>query len=1091
VTEPPSPDVRLLALIQHVHRLLGAGRHQDAYGYLLSGLELAESDDADRLAVFAFYRLLGQAARLARQFDDARQAYALAFRAARELGDLNAESAALEGLGLLELADDRLPEADEYLAAAVQRARASGDLGGYRATLQNHALVLSRRHDPRSIELYEEALAIPGQSPADRAITTDNLGEELHRQGRIADAVEKSREAVLLFRAANAGYDEYKALLNLSVRARGLDAGAAGQAFVDAHDLIHRLHADVDVEHYTTAHAARVADIERQTVAKLGGEHPDAEAVLEIGLFAKAAEDAVEEGERALMRHDYATAERLLRRAEASWEHLSAHHVLPRVWNSLGYLYMETGEHETAWRYLERAKQQANNLGDAGRELGALINQCSLMVRFEGASELRILENLARARALQDFVRDRRWERLGRPDLSEAERDALGAVGDMGILDGIAARIAGEHGAVELEERYLRRFVAAGESMAGDLPGRLASRRARLMQFLTRQGKDDEAAELATLLEASLTGDPDVALAFVAHTALGELAVRRGQWTEGTLRRLEQACAAYAELRRSAVDVGEIGRFAVYTTPPYEQAVEVAIALGHAERAFELLQAAKSRALLDAVRDRPPVPEGDDPLLAEEARLWQQLVRLRTRSLGDAELPPRERAVRIAAADHEIESARASIEDVWDRLADRHPGVRLHRMATPSTGPDVRSLLSLRGERTLLEFFVGDKGIYVFTVTGGGIGVRLVVETADPDFADFTWKLQEDAPESLDGLLAQPVYRRLARLVGDVRTDVYVAPYGVLHLASLHLVPREDGTTEPRPGTFVVPSASLLRAAHRGSWLRRESLVIGGDPLGDLPFARAEAAGVAARLGGTARHGADVTFDWLAGALDGTTRLVHLACHAVFDEARPERSGLLLAGADGGPDRVTLPRLAALDWSGALVVLSSCQSGKHRVRTGDELTGIASTLLAAGATALVSTFRPVPDLATAVLMLWFHDGLSGGGWSLEAVSAALTGAQRRLAAASARDVVTWVVECVAAGELDLSLAYALLAVAHRAAGNVDEFVACRARRQRLLNGDGDGAAGDVARQRAAGPGYAERPFRAAGHWAPFSITSGG
>jgi tetratricopeptide (TPR) repeat protein len=1086
VTGPTESDLQLLGLIQHVHRLLGEGRHQDAYGTLMSGLELAEDESADRLAVFAFYRLLGQAARLARQFDDARKAYALAFGIARELEDLNAVSAAFEGLGLVELADDRLPEADEYLAEAVRAAEASGDADGCRAALQNHALVLSRRGDARAAERYEEALAVPGQAPAVRAITTDNLAEELHRQGRVEESVAKTREAAAMFREAGAGYDEFVSLHNLALRARGVDAEAATQAFVDAHDLIHRLHAEVDVERYTTGHEQMVRRIEQRTEEKFAGEHP-ADAALEIGLLAKTASDATDEGERLLGRHRYADAERLLRQAEAAWDHLGAVHCLPRVWNSLGYLYMETGDHETAWQYLERAKQYANQLGDARRELTALINQCSLSRRFENVLPVRAVELLARARGLQTFVRDREAaERLPGVELTESQREELATIVDGGVLDGVAAGIAAEHGAVELEERYLRRFVAAGQRSADDMPGRYASRRARLMHFLFRQGKSDEAAEIAAQLEAALAATSDDALVFVVNTVLGGLAFEDGRWTEETLRRLERACTAHSELRRGAVDVGEAGRFAVYLEPPYTQAVEVAIDLGHAERAFELVQAAKSRALLDAVRDRPPVV--DDPLAEEEEQLWQRLVRLRTRSLGD-ELSPRERVTRLSEVDKEIEDVRGRLEDVWDQLpAD----VRLHRLATPSTGPDVRALLSLRGERTLLEFFTGGKGIYVFTVAAGEIGVRLVVPAGDPGLAEFHRLLNEDDPRGLDRLLAQPVYQRLARLVGDVRTDVYVAPHGVLHLASLHLVPREDGGIEPRPGTFVVPSASLLRAAHSGSWTRRESLVIGGDPLGDLPFARAEAAGVAARLGGEARYGGDLTFDWLAGALDGTARLVHLACHAVFDEARPERSGLLLAGPEGRPDQVTLPRLASLDWSGALVVLGSCQSGKHRVRTGDELTGIASTLLAAGATALVSTFRPVPDLATAVLMLWFHDRLGADGdWSLEAVSTALTDAQRGVAAASARELLTWVVERVAAGELDLALAYTLLSVAHRTAGNVEEFAACRHRRQQLREVSADEAAADIASQRALGPGYAERPFRAAVNWAPFSITSGG
>lgn len=1086
MTGPTEADLQLLGLVQHVHRLLGEGRHQDAYGALMSGLELAEAESADRLAAFAFYRLLGQAARQARQFDDARRAYALAFGIARELDDLNAVSAALEGLGLVELADDRLPEADEYLAEAVKAAQASGEADGYRVALQNHAMVLSRRGDPRAAERYEEALAVPGQGPALRAITTDNLAEELLRQGRVEDAIAKTREAAAMFREAGAGYDEFVALHNLALRARGVDAEAATRAFFDAHDLIHRLHADVDVERYTTGYEQMVRRIEQRTEEKFAGENP-ADVALEIGLLANTASDATEEGERLLGRHRYTDAERLLRRAEAAWDHLGAVHCLPRVWNGLGYLYMETGDHETAWQYLERAKQYANQLGDARRELTALVNQCSLSRRSENVAPQRALELLARARGLQTFVRDRMAvERLPGVDLTEAQREELASIVDGGVLDGVAAGIAAEHGAVELEERYLRRFTAAGQRSAEDMPGRLASRRARLMHFLFRQGKRDEAEEIATQLEAALTATPDVALVFVVNTVLGGLAFADGQSTEETLQRLERACAAHSELRRDAAEVGEAARFGVYVEPPYAQAVEVAIGLGHAERAFELVQAAKSRSLVEAVRDRPPVV--DDPLAAEEEQLWQQLVRLRTRSVGE-ELSPRERVSRLFDVGKEIEDVRSRLEDVWDRLP---PDVRLHRLATPSTSADVRALLSLRGARTLLEFFIGDRGVYVFTVTAGEIVVRLVVPADDPDLAEFRRLLNDDDPRGLDRLLAQPVYQRLARLVGDVRTDVYIAPYGVLHLASLHLVPRADGGVEPRRGTFVVPSASLLRAAHSESWTRRRSLVIGGDPLGDLPFARAEAAGVAARLGAEARHGAGLTFDWLAGALDGTARLVHLACHAVFDDVRPERSGLLLAHPDGGPDRVTLARLASLDWSGALVVLGSCQSGKHRVRTGDELTGIASTLLAAGATALVSTFRPVPDLATALLMLWFHDRLAADGdWSLEAVSTALTDAQRRVAGASAREVLTWVADRVALGELDLALAYTLLSVAHRAAGNVEEFAACRHRRQQLGTTSAEEAAADVARQRALGPGYAERPFRTAVNWAPFSITSGG
>src|SRR5262249_28808537 len=132
------------------------------------------------------------------------------------------------------------------------------------------------------------------------------------------------------------------------------------------------------------------------------------------------------------------------------------------------------------------------------------------------------------------------------------------------------------------------------------------------------------------------------------------------------------------------------------------------------------------------------------------------------------------------------------------------------------------------------------------------------------------------------------------------------------------------------------------------------------------------------------------------------------ACHAVFNEIRPARCGLLLAGPDGQPDMVTLSRLGRLRWAGALVVLSACHSGRHQVGSGDELAGLGRTLLAAGAAAMVTSYRPVPDLATALLMTWFYEQLdSTVPLDLYRVGEALTAAQQRLRDATARDLIAW------------------------------------------------------------------------------------
>jgi hypothetical protein len=95
----------------------------------------------------------------------------------------------------------------------------------------------------------------------------------------------------------------------------------------------------------------------------------------------------------------------------------------------------------------------------------------------------------------------------------------------------------------------------------------------------------------------------------------------------------------------------------------------------------------------------------------------------------------------------------------------------------------------------------------------------------------------------------------------------------------------------------------------------------------------------------------------------GRLELVHLACHAVFHPRHAERSGILLAG-EAGAETMDTWKLAALDWSSELTVLSACTSGQQQVRTGDEISGLARTLLASGVRSLIVALWSVPDLAT-------------------------------------------------------------------------------------------------------------------------------
>jgi CHAT domain-containing protein len=60
------------------------------------------------------------------------------------------------------------------------------------------------------------------------------------------------------------------------------------------------------------------------------------------------------------------------------------------------------------------------------------------------------------------------------------------------------------------------------------------------------------------------------------------------------------------------------------------------------------------------------------------------------------------------------------------------------------------------------------------------------------------------------------------------------------------------------------------------------------------------------------------------------------------------------------------------------VILSACESGLSATAAGDELMGLAASLLALGTKTLVASVVPVPDDATRRLMLAFHGRLQRG-----------------------------------------------------------------------------------------------------------------
>ena len=109
--------------------------------------------------------------------------------------------------------------------------------------------------------------------------------------------------------------------------------------------------------------------------------------------------------------------------------------------------------------------------------------------------------------------------------------------------------------------------------------------------------------------------------------------------------------------------------------------------------------------------------------------------------------------------------------------------------------------------------------------------------------------------------------------------------------------------------------------------------------------------------------------------------VAHLVCHGSFSSQNPMFSSLRLA--DGPMFVYDLERLSPPP---AVVVLSACSAGKHATPAGNEILGLAASLLAAGPRAVIAATVAVPDTSSTVdFMKELHRELAAGTGPAEAL----------------------------------------------------------------------------------------------------------
>jgi CHAT domain-containing protein len=377
----------------------------------------------------------------------------------------------------------------------------------------------------------------------------------------------------------------------------------------------------------------------------------------------------------------------------------------------------------------------------------------------------------------------------------------------------------------------------------------------------------------------------------------------------------------------------------------------------------------------------------------------------------------------IARLEQEMDLLEAELRQADPRYAElRYP--------RPSTLAEVQDQVLEAGE-LLLEYALGDSASYLFAVTKTSFRfcrlparptLEAQVHQLLPMLRDYN--ILGDDPTyfvaaacTLGRNVLAPVLAELTRA-----DEVIIAPGGILHylpfealLIDAHASPESATPSRSKfadlpylalvADVAYVPSVSALArlragASTAGTTPTADLLLVGDPeppPTGEQSiFAQAVGSGATVAL----PHGAEeiaglrslypgprsvvlskakaTLAEIKRGSERGPYRFVHFAAHGIFNEQRPQYSGLLLSSDDttGDDGFLTTTEVFGLDLECEQVVLSSCASALGEHVSGEGLVGLTRGFMYAGAQSVLAALWDVAGWSTAAFMADFYTDLA-------------------------------------------------------------------------------------------------------------------
>lgn len=397
---------------------------------------------------------------------------------------------------------------------------------------------------------------------------------------------------------------------------------------------------------------------------------------------------------------------------------------------------------------------------------------------------------------------------------------------------------------------------------------------------------------------------------------------------------------------------------------PFDRTIRLLFESRRDGEVFDYIERAKSRAMLDMLAGKVTFTEtrlaADGPVHVRDASSWDRL-QIQVSKIRNAAIP----GGAFAGA--------AALPDSIDPETD----------FAVLTVPSAELAGALEPDEAIVQFYMGSDYLAVSVLTREGrVAVRRPLETLPEEVLAFrklsgalgaTSERLSAAARQLYGRLIEPVEAALRdkRLTLVPHGSLHYLPFAALEKGDTGRVLIEDHAIR------VLPSASLVNLLKSASpAASAESLLVVGNPTGDLPGAETEAKAIAAIFPkAQLMIGATATRDAFIRSASRHGR-IHIAAHAKFFADQPLESAILFSPSRADKGMLTVRDLYRMRFNAELVVLSACDTGVSHIHNGDELVGLIRGFLYGGARSIVATLWEIEDQSAAQFSQHFYRNLA-------------------------------------------------------------------------------------------------------------------